>query len=513
MAKIYGELEQAGLQQIAATTATPAFPGRMYADITNPAAAIPKFHNGTTWLQMLTGQATALISQNSGLAITVDWSQGLYQQIILTNNAVISFTNPQSGSVHTLVVTQGATSGITTAWRHNFNMIDQDSKHGPYQPIGVVPVNDSAVYQWFYSAGIKPAYATVPNVRFAPATVAALASDGANDLSPDGKMLASPTATTPFYSFFPLFEANPKPSYGLRNYVVPTAAVAATLGAVYSPDGNFIFSSSGTTPFIQGFYLDRQVITGSAIANPGILPAGAASAIAMHPAGSFVGVGHATTPFMSIYPFTSEGYGTKLTNPSQLPDALVSTLAWSPQGDYLAALSQTSPFLRVWSFTASLGTTAFGGVAANPSPLPAAGFTSSGGKGIAWRPQGDFIAMAISSTPFLYVVPFSRAAGTFGTPLAVTAPFSAQATCVAWSPDGQYLLVGSTVTPWLVIYDFSAQTLATTVTFDSAGITQTVQDICINPSGDWATLIYAATPFYSGIFLPNKVRNYLRLTP
>lgn len=512
---VYGELKKAILELIASPTTTPAVTGRIYCDTTAPTAAVPRFYNGTSWLALLTGQSTALVSQNSGTSCTVNWANGLNQQVILTANCVINFSNPQSGQIHTLVVTSApylpAASGGATAsyFGYAFNMTDQDSRRQPYQPLQPLANQGSNVHAWFYAANIKPLYATIPSAQFPPKNPAAAVFW--MDISFDGKYLLYTSTSSPFTFGQQIFDS-PSLSLSTVGYVdigASATAAAATNGVKFTPDGRAIFVASGTTPFLQGWWMDRGKPTGTAFANPVTLPAGFAACVNVHPNGAFVGVGHTTTPFMSIYPFTGQAYGTKLTNPVALPAAAVNMFAWSPQGDYLAAFSSATPFLQVWTFNTNLST--IGGVAANPSILPAgAPSVSAGIKSLAWRPQGDYIALAMNTTPFLYVVPFNRTTGAFGTPLTIAAQ-PGLCDCVAWTPDGQFLLVGCQSAPFFLVYNFSAGTVGTSIAFDGSNPGQSVQAIEVHPNGEYAYLGMGTTTFLTSYTLPSVARNYLRL--
>lgn len=69
--KILGLLENAGLEQLTSNP-TPAYPGRMYIDITTPSASIPKMYDGTTWQKMLISyQQGSNDILNLGLAVSV----------------------------------------------------------------------------------------------------------------------------------------------------------------------------------------------------------------------------------------------------------------------------------------------------------------------------------------------------------------------------------------------------------------------------------------------------------
>lgn len=517
--KVLGQLEVAQLEQISGTSTTPAARARIYADITDPLNAIPTFYNGTTWKQLAfvtTTSSSTFVSQNSGKACTVDWSTGLNQKVVLTDNAIISFSNPQSDLTHRLVVVQNNASltiGDGAAYSYRLNMIDQglQNQSVSYQPSRTPPLAKLDIYTWVYKANIQSGYATIPSFTSNPQT-APLSAVAGIDISPDGTMLIAGSSSTPFVSYYPLSfvgTTNNNP-LGLRNYVTPTAAVAAIVGVAFAPNRNMVFYASGTSPYIQGFFLDRQTGISTAIANPGTLPAGAAQSIAISPNGLYVGVGHTTTPFLSVYPFTGAAYGTKLANPAALPAAQVTSFAWSPTGDFIAAASRTTPFIQAWAFSGNTTGGTFGAAVSNPSPLPADGPVGQLGKGIAWRPQGDYIAMAMETTPYLYVVPFNRTTAAFGTPLSVSgAGIAAACKAVQWSPCGQYLIVVG-ASPGLYVIDFSAFTIGTPVAFDGSNPGAQVNDVTVHPSGDYLVLGMNTAQMVVQT-MPRKAKNYLRL--
>lgn len=505
--KVNGQLEVAQLEQL---TSDPSLlpTGRVWANIASPSAALPKFFDGTTVQTLQYKSTTSLVSQNSGTAVTVDWATGLYQQVILTGHAVISFTNPQSGQIHRLVVTQKTYNTTGTLYQYKLNMTDQDSKRYPYQPISALQPSENAYFSWYYSAGIRAAYATIPASIANPTSLPGTAATGIA-ISPKGDWLQIGQTGSPFVNNYPFFDGGTKASFGLKNVTANTAAAATVLGVDYSPDGNFFFTVGGTSPYLQGWHvLYPGMTTSTVLANPGTLPAGAGKCIAVHPSGSHVGVGHATSPFMSIYPYSGVGFGTKVADPGTLPAALVTSLAFSPTGDYLAAASQTTPFLQVWPFDPIAGT--LGSICANPASLPTGGPAGLLGRGVAWRPQGDFIAMATTTSPQLYVTGFNRATGAF-TSTQITDVPGANGDCVAWTPDGNFLILGLVGSPWLRVYDFSGQTLGTVLTYDGSSPGVAVNDVVISPNGEHMILALASSPFIMCYPLPQKIKNYLRL--
>lgn len=502
--RVNGFLEEAQFENVAAL-GTAGKRGRVKTLTTD---AIPYYDNGTLWRPFRLGQTTPLIAVTvTNNVATVNWANGLNQRVVLTAATRIDFQNPVAGEIHTLIIQQAVADPI---FGYTLNMIDQATDYKPYQATDYIVSGTSRVLQWFYSPAVQAAKTAVATL-IAPTTAPTSAQSGLS-ISAEGTMLAMGVTVSPFLNLYPIFE-KPNPGlivsnpFGPRNYVTPATATASVTGTVFSPSGDNFFLASGTTPFIQGFFLDRETPVGSAFANPGVLPAGAATCVNIHPSGGWVGVGHATTPFLSIYPINGSAFGTKITDPAVLPTAQVNYFAWSPTGDYIAAACRTTPFIRVWGWNA-LGNGSFSSVIANPSPLPADG-PIAGGHGIAWRPQGDYIAMAMETTPFLYVVGFNRNTGTFGSVLSVPIVPSAALKAVAWSPCGSYLYVAKPNNPGIVVYDFSALSLGSTGQISTSA---TVTDVVVHPSGQW---VFGATntTAIEAWNATQRVKNYMRLIP
>lgn len=511
MAKIDGWLEKAQFENIVSTSPTPTPTGRVYIDTTNPLAAVPRFYNGTAWTPFLYGQSATLVSQNSTSdSVTVNWANGFYQQVILTGNCVINFSNPTAGQMHTLIVTQAAGA---TAYLYTLNMTDQQPRRTPYQPLGLLQTSESDVYSWFYQAAIKPAYATIPAAIADPATLPTTLMTGIdiypgqNGYNPAGYTIMGGRTSSPFSQSERFYDGGV--GYWQKlDISAPTAAAAQVVGLAYHPDGQTLFVVSGTTPFIQAWGVDVYgVPNGTVFANPGTLPAGVGQCIAMHPAGSFVAVGHTTTPFVSCYPIGVGVFGSKIANPGTLPAAQVTGCAWTSQGDYFAVVSRTSPFLQIYPFT-----TTFGTVLSNPSSLPADGPAGQLGKGVAFNPQGTFLAMGMATTPFLTVYQFTRSSnGVIGAKTTPASPGATAVNCVAWSPCGNYLAAGNGTT--VSVYDMSLGTglVSAAIAFDGSSPGVQVNDIVWSRDGEYIFLALNSSPFIKVYPAPRKARNYLRI--
>jgi hypothetical protein len=73
-----------------------------------------------------------------------------------------------------------------------------------------------------------------------------------------------------------------------------------------------------TTPFITAYPWSGSGF-GTKFADPATLPTGGGYGVAFSPAGDAIAVAYFTTPFITAYPWSGSGFGTKFTNPATLP--------------------------------------------------------------------------------------------------------------------------------------------------------------------------------------------------
>jgi len=515
--KVNGQLELAQLEQIADAAPALAPRGRMYMDISAPAAGRARVFDGTNWQELYylsdVPANTSVVTQDSGKACTVDWATGLSQKVVLTDHALISFSNPQEGKLHQLTIVQAGYGPTVPVYNYRLNMPDQltdknaSGQKAFYNSQASLNYGDSTTYSWLYVAGQGVAYATIPEALPIPATKTGTAVTGMS-FSAWGDILFHGNGASPFAIQHRVYHYGGKPFISASNLSTPPTAAARIQASAFSWSGGFTCVASNSSPFIQAWGHDQiNEPTGSAYANPGTLPTGAAHCIDIHPNGNYVAIGHNTSPFFSVYPISSAGFGTKLANPGTLAAGAVTSIAFSPHGDYLAVVSQSFPHIQVYVFDAVNGT--IGGVVPNPTISPANGPGGNGGKAIHWHPTGDWIVVGPSTAP-VWVSSFDRDAGSFGTQdqAAASGPVI---TSTQFSPCGNYLWVGMASAPFLTVYDFSARNLDTTVTFDGSAPTGQVNDIVIHPNGKYAYIGLDASPFLAIYPIPTKTRNYIRL--
>lgn len=138
-----------------------------------------------------------------------------------------------------------------------------------------------------------------------------------------------------------------------------TAPVTSTyanevVGFSFSPDGNFLAVIVSVSPYILFFSLSGvgSSMTFTPLSNPATLPAGIPNYIGWSMNGEYAVVGHATTPFMTIYSLAT-GAPVKIADPGSLPAAAVMGADWTSSKELLAIASGTSPYLQTYQ-TASV---------------------------------------------------------------------------------------------------------------------------------------------------------------
>lgn len=196
----------------------------------------------------------------------------------------------------------------------------------------------------------------------------------------------------------------------------------------------------------------------------------------------FLGVAHATSPYVSIYPFSSLGFGTKLTDPVSLPTGTGNGIAFAADGKSLAIAHATTPFISAYPFSGA----GIGVKYSNPGTLPA-----GTGNDIAFRPQGDAVVMAHTTTPYLAAYPWSAG---FGTKYSDPATLSGTGgNGVTFGPNGNDIAVaGSGGSPYLYVYRWSSG-FGTKYSDHASILTASVNfaaGLSFHPSGNYIAVAY-----------------------
>jgi hypothetical protein len=219
----------------------------------------------------------------------------------------------------------------------------------------------------------------------------------------------------------------------------------AARSVAWAPDGSAIAIAHTTTPFVSVY---RWTSSGfqSQFAAPGTLPTGNARAVVWHPSGGAIAVAHTTSPFVSAYPWDpTTGFGTKYANPATLPGAnSVDVRFRKASGSHLAVLWAGNPGFAVYPFTVAGG---FGVKLADPGVT-----ANQTGEGCDWSADGLILAVADGGTSGGAHF-YSLAGGVINDVVNFTP--GGDAKDVRYSPDGRYVGFYLVASPYLTIYRYS----------------------------------------------------------
>jgi hypothetical protein len=216
----------------------------------------------------------------------------------------------------------------------------------------------------------------------------------------------------------------------------------AARGIAWSPDGAAIAIAHTTTPFVS-VYRWTSAGFGTQYTNPATLPTGNARAVAFHQSGAALAVAHTTSPFVSAYPFnTATGFGTKYANPATLPGAnAVDVRFRPPSGGHVVVLWNGNPGFAVYPFTVASG---FGAKLADPGTGAA-----QTGDGCDWSRDGQVLGIGGGAADAYF---YSLASGALGN---VTTFTPGATTSLRFSPGGAYVAFFLSVSPYLAVYRYS----------------------------------------------------------
>ena len=113
----------------------------------------------------------------------------------------------------------------------------------------------------------------------------------------------------------------------------------------------------------------------SKYSNPATTPTGIGYKPAFNPSQTVLAVAHATSPYVTAYPWSGSGFGSKYSNPSALLNNTAYGVSFDSSGNNIA-VSSSSATLGVAVYPWSSG---FGTKYADPSP------TVTGCRGLAFR--------------------------------------------------------------------------------------------------------------------------------
>lgn len=194
--------------------------------------------------------------------------------------------------------------------------------------------------------------------------------------------------------------------FGVRYANAGTPVNGEFLAVAFHPSGNAIFMANASTPFLHAYAWNSATGFGTKYANPSTLPTdGNAAKIATNPAGDAVAVSNLFgAERLNVYAWNNAtGFGTRFSNPATIPTGGCTSVAWHPSGGAIAVTqASTSPFVSTYPWSVSGFGTRHGG--------PGSGTPTNRMNGVAFSGDGNTICM-VGEAPFMRAWAWNNATG------------------------------------------------------------------------------------------------------
>lgn len=178
---------------------------------------------------------------------------------------------------------------------------------------------------------------------------------------------------------------------------------------------------------------------------------------------------------------------TFMSNPSTLPGNAASCTAWSPNGEFLAVGFTGTPFLLIYQLCGGVLT-----ALQNPTTLPAGNVNA-----LSWSPCGDYLAVAHHTTPCITI--YLRDGNVFTKlpdPASVPTAATIQGSYVNFSPNSDFLILGwqkfSPAGEGFILYERTINRTITVTGTSAGSISGTNDPITNNVTGSYSGPITAA---------------------
>ena len=245
--------------------------------------------------------------------------------------------------------------------------------------------------------------------------------------------------------------------------------------------------SHNTSPYLTAYPWSSSGY-GTKYADPATLPGNSGTSVAFSAAGNAIATCYsAVSPYVAAYAWTGAGFGAKYANPATTPSGAGMSVAFSPDGNAVALSIFSSPYIEAYAWTSASG---FGTRYSNPATLP----TGSGAE-VAFSPASDAIAIAHTTSPLITAYPWNSTTG-FGTKYTNPATLPVGIGYgVAFSPAGDAIAVAHYSTPYVSVYPWSSSTGFGTKYANPATLpTGNAYDVAFSPSGDAIAVAHFISP-------------------
>lgn len=184
---------------------------------------------------------------------------------------------------------------------------------------------------------------------------------------------------------------------------------------------------------------------------------------------------------LPVYPAYNSS-AAKLSNPATLPTGNGQDAAWSPNGRYMAIAHTTSPYITVYDFVTNSPVKL-----SNPGTLPSSNCLSC-----AWSPDSRFLAVGMASSSIFFYDLQSGSVIYLAQPTGIV---SASWTGLAWSPDGNYFAAAGNVSPYVFVWPWSTSGTGTKLSNPATLPTGGATDVAWSSNSRYLAVVHATTPY------------------
>jgi 6-phosphogluconolactonase (cycloisomerase 2 family) len=195
----------------------------------------------------------------------------------------------------------------------------------------------------------------------------------------------------------------------------------------------------------------------------------------------------------------------KIADPATLPTGDSYGTAFSPNGQYLTVAHSVSPFLTIYKADYTTGSFT---KLANPTNLPPAA-----GKSVSFSNDGKYLSVSHDTSPFITIYDIDYATDTFTKVADPATTPTGTARGMAFSPNDRYLSVAHYTSPFLTIYRVDS----TTNTFTKLNNPATLpagagQDVFFSPDGKYMSVAHLLSPFLTTYEVNMSTNTFTKLT-
>ena len=273
----------------------------------------------------------------------------------------------------------------------------------------VVSTAANANYLWAYV--FDPSTGVVSGTPDNPASVGSI---GVNDFDiglGDNIVVPAVTSSAGVY----MYDIDPSAaiaSFWTSTIAAPGTPPGAECKAVdINHNATYVAVGCTTSPYLHVWAITNGAAGtpswGSKVADASALPSGAVNGVKFSADGTQIAVAIAASPYIEVYEFNGGTVGDKASNPATLPTGIGYSVDWLKENTTgitnLAVAHATSPFVTVYPFTTNAGAAGtFGAKIANPSTLPTGTPTSVG-----FHPNDDSLFVGHATDPFVTAYNFT----------------------------------------------------------------------------------------------------------